>query len=115
MTIPPIGIKIGSKKSLPEKWPKAINAKPIIKMNIGAILWWFFLNDEPKDQIPKNNESEIMPISTHSLAKKLKPHKGRNVIKRGTIAQWMAQSTDAVMPKLSKFIGDFKSFMWNKL
>lgn len=41
--------------------------------------------------------------SKKGFAKKPKPSSGRLVIMIGTIAQWIAQSTEAVIPMLSNF------------
>lgn len=43
----------------------------------------------------------IIPHSTHGLAKKPRPSSGKLVNIKGTTAQWMAQSVEAVMPILS--------------
>ena len=104
MVKPPIGIKMGSNHSMPEKCPKAIQAKPVISTRIGVIRRCCLRYAELKLQIPITKERAIMVISTASFAKKPKPHKGKTVIKKGNAAQCMAQSVDAVMPILSRLI-----------
>lgn len=104
MVRPPMGIKMGSNNSIPEKCPKAIQAKPVTSTRIGIIRRCCFRYAVLKLQIPISNETAIMVISTASLAKNPIPHKGKTVIKNGNAAQCMAQSVEAVMPILSRLI-----------
>jgi len=61
--------------------------------------------------MPMNSAKMIMPHSTQALAKKPKPISGRLVNTNGTIAQWMAQSVEAVMPILSRPIENLEKCM----
>lgn len=111
MIRPPIGIKIGSNGSMPEKCPNAIHAKPVISTRIGIIRRCCLRYAELKLQIPTSNEMAIMVISTSSLARKPIPHIGKTVIKNGNAAQCMAQSVEAVMPILSRLILELRCFI----
>ena len=64
--------------------------------------------------MPMNSAKIIMLHSISGLAKKLSPIRGKLVISIGTIAQWMAHNTEAVMPILSSFKECFVVLTWQK-
>lgn len=104
MVKPPIGIKIGSNGSMPEKCPNAMQANPAMSTRIGIIRRCCLRYAELKLQMPIINETAIIVISTASLARKPIPHIGKTVIINGNTAQCMAQSIEAVMPMRSRLI-----------
>lgn len=104
MVKPPIGIKMGSNGSMPEKCPNAIHAKPAISTRIGIMRRCCLRYAALKLQIPTINETVIIVTSTASLARKPIPHKGKTVIKNGNAAQCIAQSVEAVIPIRSRLI-----------
>jgi len=89
--------------------------KPPISKNIGNKLCRFRKYVMPIAHIPMVNAKKIILHSSQGLDKKPNPTKGRLVINNGTIAQWIAHSTDAVIPMLSSFGLPFVVFTLAKI
>lgn len=63
------------------------------------------------DDTPSNNAKTIMLHSNNGWTKKPKPANGKNVSNIGTMAQCIAHSVDAVIPKLSNLLTSFLDAM----
>lgn len=69
--------------------------------------WWCFLYPCHNVEKPITKAAPNKSISTNTLWTILTPKRGRLVINKGTTAQWMAQATDAAIPKASQLIRMF--------